>query len=125
MGSYLFEQLSAGFGAAAKPAFVSADGSVLTYGELRDDSARMAQALAALGVAPGDRVAVQVEKSIDAVVLYLACLRAGAVLLPLNTAYTPSEIAYFLSDATPHLFVCDAARRDALAQAAAHVAQVR
>jgi malonyl-CoA/methylmalonyl-CoA synthetase len=58
-----------------------------------------------LGVAPGDRVAVQVEKSPEAFLLYLACLRAGAVFVPLNTAYTPAELSYFLSDAEPRLFV--------------------
>ncbi|HEY1876320.1 MAG TPA: malonyl-CoA synthase, partial [Rhizomicrobium sp.] len=54
----------------------------------------------------GDRVAVQVEKSPNAVCLYLACLRAGAVYLPLNTGYTPSELSYFVADAEPRLFVC-------------------
>ena len=65
------------------------------------------------GVAPGDRVAVQVEKSPEAMLLYLACLRAGAVYLPLNTAYTPAEIDYFLGDAEPRVVVCDPAQQDA------------
>ena len=63
---------------------------------------------------PGDRVAVQVEKSPQAVLLYLACLRAGAIFLPLNTAYTPAEIEYFLGDAGAAVFVCDPARRERL-----------
>jgi malonyl-CoA/methylmalonyl-CoA synthetase len=73
---------------------------------------RMAHVLAAHGVAPGDRVMVQVEKSAEALCLYLACLRAGAVYVPLNTGYTPSEIAYFVADAEPKLFVCRPADRD-------------
>jgi malonyl-CoA/methylmalonyl-CoA synthetase len=70
--------------------------------------------MAGLGVKPGDRVAVQVEKSIEALMLYLATIRAGGVFLPLNTAYTPTEVEYFLGDSEPRLFVCDPARADAL-----------
>ena len=66
----------------------------------------MAQVLCSLGVAPGDRVMVQVDKSPQAVVLYLASRRVGAVFLPLNTAYTAREVAYFLGDAQPRLVVC-------------------
>lgn len=94
------------------------DGRRYTYQDLEDVSARFANALVALGVKPGDRVAVQVEKSIEAIMLYLGVVRAGAIFLPLNTAYTPAEIEYFLGDAEPRVFVCDPARRDALAPAA-------
>jgi malonyl-CoA/methylmalonyl-CoA synthetase len=62
--------------------------------------------LASHGVKPGDRVAVQAEKSPAALILYLACLRAGAIYLPLNTGYTPGELAYFVQDAEPRLFIC-------------------
>ena len=78
----------------------------MTYGELFARSARAANALVALGVKPGDRVAVQIEKSTDVVVVTLACLRAGAVLLPLNAAYTLTEAEYFLGDAEPALTIC-------------------
>jgi malonyl-CoA/methylmalonyl-CoA synthetase len=91
------------------------DGRALSYGDLFDGSARIANALRALGVAPGDRVAVQVEKSAEAILLYLACVRAGAVFLPLNTAYTIAELEYFIGDAEPSLVVCDPSRRDAIA----------
>lgn len=80
-------------------------GRAVTIAELEDTTARYAASLVALGVSPGDRVAVQVEKSVDAAMLYLACLRAGAVYLPLNTAYREGEIRYFLGDATPQVFV--------------------
>ena len=77
------------------------NGAVLTYTDLLDRSGRLANTLVELGVKPGDRVAAQVEKTPEALTLYLASLRAGAVYLPLNTAYTPTEIRYFLGDAEP------------------------
>jgi len=77
-----------------------------SYQDVLDVTARFANALVELGVKPGDRVAVQVPKSIEALMLYLATVRSGAVFLPLNTAYTVSEVAYFLEDASPALFVC-------------------
>ncbi len=79
------------------------DGQELTYADLRAGSARYANALRSLGVKPGDRIAVQVDKSIDAVLVYIACLRAGIVYLPLNTAYTLAELDYFIEDAEPSL----------------------
>lgn len=82
------------------------------YQDVLDVSARFANLLVERGVKPGDRVAVQVPKSIEALMLYLATVRAGAVFLPLNTAYTLSEIGYFLEDARPALFVCDPARQE-------------
>lgn len=82
------------------------EGHGYTYREALEQSARLAGALSKLGVAPGDRVAVQVDKSPEAILLYLACLRMGGVYLPLNTGYTTEEIRYFLTDAEPALFVC-------------------
>ncbi|WP_219895385.1 AMP-binding protein [Aquisediminimonas profunda] len=87
------------------PALVDAHGSGLSFGELDELSGRFAVALRGRGVGPGDRIVVQVEKSVGAVALYLACLRAGAIFVPLNTAYTPAEIEYFIKDAEPSLFV--------------------
>ena len=102
----------------ARPFITAQDGRVLSYGEMVAGAGRYANALAALGVAPGDRVAVQVEKTPEAILLYLGCLRAGAVYLPLNTAYTLAELSYFIGDAEPSLIVCDPASRDALMGAA-------
>ncbi|MGV7032831.1 malonate--CoA ligase [Methylobacterium symbioticum] len=102
----------------------TADGHRYSYGDLLVRSGAYAGALVALGVKPGDRVAAQVEKSAEILFLYLGAVRAGAVFLPLNTAYTPAEIGYFLGDAEPVVFVCDPARREALAavtQAVPHV----
>src|SRR5215212_9363590 len=82
------------------------DGTTLSYADLSDISGRLASVLKELGVKPGDRVAAQVEKSAEALMVYLAALRAGAVYLPLNSAYTAGEIRYFLGDAEPTVFVC-------------------
>ena len=90
------------------------DGLSWTYADMDALSARAAAALVRLGIKPGDRVAAQVEKSPPALILYLATLRAGAVFLPLNTAYTGAELAYFLADAAPALLVCNPSRRDDL-----------
>ena len=87
-------------------------GVALSYGDLFERAGKVANALAALGVAPGDPIAAQVDKSVDFIALALGCFRAGAVLLPLNTAYTFAELDYFLTDARPALVVC---RPDALA----------
>jgi malonyl-CoA/methylmalonyl-CoA synthetase len=91
-----------------------AGGRTLTYGDVRCLSAQYAGALAVCGVKPGDRVAAQVEKSPEAIFLYLGAVRAGAVFLPLNTAYTLSEVDYFVGDARPSLLVADPARREGL-----------
>ncbi len=100
--------------------FIETDnGTVFTYDDLFAATGRFANALVASGVKPGDRVAVQVEKSPGAIFLYLACVRAGAVFLPLNTGYTLAEIEYFLSDAEPALVVCDPGKRDGIAEVAA------
>ncbi len=81
------------------------DGRRFTYADMLALSGRLASVLVARGVEPGDRVAVQVDKSPEAVILYLACLRAGAVYLPLNNAYTLAELEYFIGDAEPKVVV--------------------
>jgi len=95
------------------------EGDSLSYAALRSATARFGGALAAMGVSPGDRVAVQVDKSVDAVVLYLACLRIGAVFVPINVANTPGEVGYFLSDSQPRLAVIRPAFRASLESVAA------
>ncbi len=87
------------------------DGGTVTYGALRAQTARLANVLVRSGLQPGDRVAVQVEKSATAVLLYLAVLRAGGVHVPLNSAYTLHEVEYFLEDAAPRIVVCAPERR--------------
>ena len=119
MPNHLFDQITARSPEAARTFATLQSGRIVTYGDVEALSARYANALVSAGVIPGDRVAVQVEKSIEMLMLYLACIRAGAIFLPLNNAYTPVEIAYFLGDAKPRLFVCDPAKADALAATAA------
>jgi len=86
----------------------------ISYRDFADHCARLGGALAEAGMKPGDRVAVQADKSATALALYLAVVRAGGIYLPLNVAYTPAEIEYFLGDAEPVIFVCDPTKRDAL-----------
>lgn len=94
----------------SKPFIEKPDGSVITYADVESGTARIANSLAELGLAPGDRVAVQVDKSAEALLLYLACLRLGAVYIPFNPAYTIAELRYLLADAQPKLFICTPAR---------------
>jgi len=85
-------------------------GRVYTYADLERETARVAAFLTGLGLQRGDRVAAQIEKSPQGLFLYLGALRAGLCFLPLNTAYQKGEIAYFLGDAEPAVFVCDPGR---------------
>lgn len=89
----------------------TADGLVYSWNDLHHGSARIAHWLASLKLPDRARVAVQVEKSPECLMLYLATLRAGLVYLPLNTAYQRTEIEYFLGDASPDVLVCTPARR--------------
>lgn len=107
MSSNLYERLLGDGKDRGHIAVETHDGECLSYGDVISGSGRMANALTSLGVKAGDRVAVQAEKSAMTFLLYLACLRAGAVFLPLNTAYTLIEVEYFLSNATPSLVICD------------------
>jgi malonyl-CoA/methylmalonyl-CoA synthetase len=77
----------------------------LRYDALLEESGRFAAALRSIGVEPGDRVAAQIDKTPEAVLLYIACLRMGAVYVPINVANTPTEVAYFLQDAAPRLAI--------------------
>src|SRR3954452_7466053 len=97
------------------------DGTKISYADLIARAGQMANVLVARGVKPGDRVAAQTEKSVPGLVLYLATVRAGAVYLPLNTAYTLNELEYFIGDAEPSLVVCDPSKAEGLAPIAAKV----
>ena len=89
-----------------QPCILVRNGPVVHYDELATWSARIANLLVRLGCKPGDRVAVQTDKVWQVVPLYLACLRAGLVYLPLNTAYQKSELSFFFGDARPRVIVC-------------------
>jgi acyl-CoA synthetase (AMP-forming)/AMP-acid ligase II len=87
------------------PFLILPDAAVITYGAALARCGQMAGLFRSLGVQPGDRVAVQVEKSATALLTYLAAQAVGAVYLPLNTAYTAAEVRFFLGDARPALFI--------------------
>src|SRR6201991_1245091 len=117
----LFSRLFDGLDDPNRLAIETQDGDRISYGDLIARAGQMANVLVARGVKPGDRVAVQVEKSVANIVLYLATVRAGAVYLPLNTAYTLNELDYFIGDAEPSLVVCDPSKVDGIGAIAAKV----
>ena len=127
-GNHLAEKLRASSLGAENSLFLRnhQTGEEVTYQAFFANAERMAQALVAAGVKPGDRVAVQAPKTQAMLELYVATVLAGAVFLPLNTAYTAAEITYFLTDAEPRIFVCDPNCEDELSAVAkdAGVAEV-
>ncbi|MEI9406094.1 malonyl-CoA synthase [Mesorhizobium argentiipisi] len=121
MTNHLFSAFRSRMPAPGRLLMETDDGRSITYGDMLAKSAQLAHALAQAGVEPGDRVAVQVEKSPEVALLYLASLRAGAVFLPLNTAYTLPELDYFFRDAGPKLIVCDPDRLSGIEPLAAAI----
>jgi malonyl-CoA/methylmalonyl-CoA synthetase len=109
MNHNLFAALRSAFPADLDAVAVETDDGLLySWRDLDRATAMMANLLASLQLPKGARVAVQVEKSVEAMMLYLATLRAGYVFLPLNTAYQSAEIEYFIDNAEPSVVVCDA-----------------
>ncbi len=121
MNANLFSRLFDSLDNPARLAIEMLDGKRISYGDLIALAGQMANVLVARGVKPGDRVAAQTEKSVPGLVLYLATVRAGAVYLPLNTAYTLNELEYFITDAEPSLVVCDPAKAAGIGAIAAKV----
>ncbi|MCC6829313.1 MAG: AMP-binding protein [Novosphingobium sp.] len=106
MASDLYSRFATSFAAHADKVFIEDEGRHWTYREIETVAGRLASRLAALGLAPGERLLVQTDKSVETLILYFACVRAGAIYLPLNTDYTEAELAYFVADAEPVLAVC-------------------
>ena len=105
----LFVALRAGFpadGEAVAIECADAEGLNYSWRDLERGTAMLANLLASLDLPAGSRIAVQTEKSVEALMLYLAVLRAGYVYLPLNTAYQAAELDYFIANAEPAVFVC-------------------
>jgi malonyl-CoA/methylmalonyl-CoA synthetase len=119
MSNPLYDSLLGKHRDATKPFLLLASGEALTYRGFLTLSARYAALLTAHGITPGERVAVQVEKSPEALALYAACLQIGAIYLPLNTAYTADELGYFLEDSGARMLVCDSTKAPDLASLAA------
>src|ERR1700752_1477953 len=117
----LFSRLFDGLDDPKRLAIETIDGKRISYGDLIARTARIANVLVDRGVKPGDRVAAQTEKSVTGLVLYLATVRAGAVYLPLNTAYTLNELEYFITDAEPSLVVSDPSKAAGIGTIAAKV----
>ncbi|WP_323037143.1 malonyl-CoA synthase [Pararhodobacter sp.] len=114
MPNPLFDTLFAPLENRATPVLILPDGTTISGSAFFAMIARAAGALRACGVEPGDRVAVQIAKTPEALAVYGAAVAVGAIFLPLNTAYTPSEVAYFVGNATPKLVLGDPAQIDAL-----------
>ena len=121
MNANLFSRLFDGLDDPDRLAIETVDGQRISYGELISRAGQIANVLVGRGVKPGDRVAAQTEKSVPGLVLYLATVRAGAVYLPLNTAYTLNELEYFITDAEPSLVVCDPSKAAGIGAIAAKV----
>ena len=110
MSENLYTRLEGLAGESAQPFLHLTDGTTHSYAQMRARSAQFANALLDMGVEPGDRVVAQIDKSADAIYLYLACLRVAAAYVPLNSAYTLAELEYFIADAEPRVLVCTSAR---------------
>lgn len=91
-----------------------ADGTTVSHNDYLQLAAQYAHVFTQLGVKPGDRVAVQIGKSPQALAVYVACVQAGIVFLPLNTAYTPDEVSYFVENSGARVLLCDGKRSEAL-----------
>ncbi len=110
MANLLYDSLLGVHANDTKPFLYLPDGETVTYQSFLETAARMAHAMADLGLSVGDRVAVQVEKSPEALALYAACLQSGLIFLPLNTAYTIDELSYFVENSGAALIICDGAK---------------
>src|ERR1700739_3048410 len=110
LNANLFSRLFDGLDDPKRLAIETVDGQHISYGDMIARAGQIANVLVDRGVKPGDRVAAQTEKSVTGLVLYLATVRAGAVYLPLNTAYTLTELEYFITDAESSWVVCAPAK---------------
>jgi malonyl-CoA/methylmalonyl-CoA synthetase len=119
MSNLLWDALFAPLETRDRDLMILPDGRHITGREFFAMVARQAHALRAAGLGAGDRIAVQVAKSPEALATYGAAVGLGAIFLPLNTAYTADELDYFLGNATPRVFLCDPARAAGLAPVAA------
>jgi len=119
MPNPLYDALFRPHESSGKLFLVLKDGREMSYSGFLGVVARIAHALVDAGVKPGDRVALQAKKSPEALAVYAACVATGAVFLPLNTAYMPAEVDYFVGDSGATLLIVDAASEAALAPIAA------
>ncbi|MDB5663493.1 malonyl-CoA synthase [Cypionkella sp.] len=114
MPNPLYDALFAALARRETPLLLLQDGREISGVVFHAQIARYAHALHSLGVRPGDRVAVQIAKSPEALAIYAATVSMGAIFLPLNPAYTAAELGYFIGNATPKVFLCDPAKSASL-----------
>src|SRR6056297_1307546 len=115
MANLLYDSLMGKHAGKPTPFLHLPDGGIVTHAQFLARAAQLANAISAMGLKPGDRLAMQVEKSPEALALYAACVQAGVIFLPLNTAYTVNELAYFIENSGARLIVCDGAKTGAIA----------
>jgi len=108
MANLIFDSLMRPWLSAGTPFLHLEDGETISHAAFFRRVAQFANLVTELGLVPGDRLAAQIEKSPQTLALYLGCIQAGVVFLPLNTAYTPSELSYFVEDSGAKVLVCDA-----------------
>ncbi len=116
MANHLHDALFGRHEGSAATFLILPDGSRISHADFGALAAGYAGALRAAGLGPGDRVALQLEKSPDMLAVIAGAIRAGVVFLPLNTAYTPAEVSYFVTDAGARLLLCDGRAEAALAR---------
>ena len=107
MSNFLFDRLFGCHEGETKAFLIFADGSQQSYDSFLRQAARYANAIEQLGIVVGDRLAAQIEKSAEGLALYAACIQSGIIFLPLNTAYTPGEVSYFVGDSGAKLLIAD------------------
>ena len=107
MTNGLYQMLLGQHAESTAPLLHLPDGKTLSYADMARDVAQISGLLRARGLRKGDRLAMQGPKSPRALALYLACVHSGVIFLPLNTAYTPDEVRYFVDDAAPKIIVTD------------------
>jgi malonyl-CoA/methylmalonyl-CoA synthetase len=110
MANLLYDKLFGRHSEKSTPFLHLVNGDIISHAEFLARSSCFANLFIAMGLKPGDRVAVQIDKSPDAVSLYAACVQAGLIFLPLNTAYTSDEVIYFVENSGAALFVCQEIR---------------
>ncbi len=110
----LYDRLFAVHANKTTPFLHLQNGQSITHKQFLESTAQIAHVLSQTGLKAGDRVAVQVQKSPEALALYAACVQAGLIFLPLNTAYTVDELSYFIENSGAALVVCDQANKQAL-----------
>ncbi|MCC3860776.1 AMP-binding protein [Pseudemcibacter aquimaris] len=112
MGKGLYQHLICRIHDAGDKVFIASEVGDYLYSDIDENAAKIQQVMMGVGVSKGSRVLVQVNKSPEAVMLYLACLRMGAIFVPLNTGYKQDEVEYFYGNAEPDLCVCEQETKD-------------